>query len=101
MEGWGSLPDIDDLRRRHREGIARLWHAFYALRDVAEARDRGPRALLDGLVILGVLVHVPHVVERLARENVLRAEHRRHHGVILVVVLVHAVAPDQVQPRVA
>src|SRR5262245_12708967 len=35
------------------------------------------------LVVLGVLVDVPQVVQRLASDDVLGAQHRRHHGVVL------------------
>ena len=57
----------------------------------------GPRAAVSGLVVLGVLVDRPDVVHEPAGEDVLRGEHRGHHGVILVVVFVHPVAADQVQ----
>ena len=47
-------------------------------------------------VILGVLIDVPDVVVLLAREDVSRNEHQRHHRMVLVVVFVHPVAADQV-----
>jgi hypothetical protein len=54
-----------------------------------------------GLVIFSVLVDVPDVVELLPREDVPRRQHRRHHGVVLVVVAVHAVSAYKAQRRVA
>ena len=48
-------------------------------------------------MILGVAVDLPEIVQLRVRQNILSAKHRRHHGVILVVVLVHAVPTDQVQ----
>ena len=57
-------------------------------------RDRSQSAL----VILRILVHAPNVEAVLSRKNVLGGQHRRHHGVVLVVVFVHAVAADQMDP---
>ena len=48
-------------------------------------------------MILGVLVHVPDVEQLLAGDDVSRGQHRRHHGMVLIVVLVHAVAAHQMQ----
>ena len=47
-------------------------------------------------MILGVLVHFPNVKLILSCKDILRVEHRRHHGVVLIVVLMHAVAAHQV-----
>jgi len=47
-------------------------------------------------VILGVLIDVPDVVVLLAREDVSRNEHQRHHRMVLVVVFVHPVTVHQV-----
>src|SRR3546814_3107856 len=46
------------------------------------------------LVVLGVDVHVPDVV--IGTEDVLDRQHGRVHRVVLVVVAVHAIAPDGV-----
>ena len=48
-------------------------------------------------MVLRVLVDLPHVELLLARQDVLGGQQAGHHRVILVVVLVHAVAADQVQ----
>jgi len=71
-----------------------------------QARDQPATAVLGvgtalaGLVILGVLVDAPQVVQLFAGQNIAGAEHGRHHRVILVVVLVHAVTADDVQSRI-
>ena len=51
-------------------------------------------------MIFGVAVHLPQIVKLCVGENIFHAQHRCHHGVILVVVFVHAVTADQVQVRV-
>jgi len=33
-------------------------------------------------------------------QNIFRAQHRRHHGVIPIIIFVHGVAPDKVQARI-
>src|ERR1700682_3652074 len=71
------------------------------LRNQPHAVERALHPGLARLVILGVLVDGPHVVEPLSSEDVARGKHRRHHRVVLVVVFVHAVAADHVQRRVA
>src|ERR1041385_8751370 len=60
-----------------------------------ERPRHGPSADVGGsrLVILGVLIHAPRIVHRGSGEDVSRGHDRGHHRVILVVVLVHAVAP--------
>src|SRR5579871_3832161 len=69
------------------------------------AQTRGadflPRPGRTCFVILRVLIHLPQVVHFAFREDVAHAQHGRHHGVVLIVVLVHAVTPDQVQRRKA
>jgi hypothetical protein len=52
-------------------------------------------------VVLGVLVHLPEIVGTPPRLDVLDRQHRGHHRVVLVVVLVHAVAADDLQRRKA
>src|SRR5262249_60472332 len=81
--------------RRHGGGFAGRGgrgRRFPSRRDGAQAGGTGAA----GLVIFGVLVDVPQVVEFLLRQDVLHAQHRRHHRMVLVVVLVHAVAADEV-----
>src|ERR1043166_4882108 len=70
------------------------------LRHQAFAAERLLHARAAGLVVLGVLVDVPDVVDARAGQDVLRRQHGGHHGVVLVVVFVHAVAPDHVQARI-
>ena len=53
----------------------------------------------SGFVILGVLINCPDIVATVARDNVFCGEHGRHHGMVLIVVLVHAVAAYQMQAR--
>src|SRR3954470_19408888 len=58
-------------------------------------RTGGRRRLL---VVLLLDVDLPHVIGRTV-DDVLDGEHRRVHGVVLVVVAVHAVAADRVNVR--
>src|SRR4029077_14343155 len=53
-----------------------------------------------GFVIFGVAVHLPQIVKLRVSENIFHAQHRCHHGVILVVVFMHSVTAYQVQVRV-
>src|ERR1019366_9353841 len=58
------------------------------------------RCVLTGcarLVVFGVLVHRPDIILPLARQNVFCGKHGGHHGVVLIVVLMHAVAANQVK----
>jgi len=48
-------------------------------------------------VVFGILVNLPEIVESSIGQNILDAQHGGHHGVVLVVVFVHAVAADEVQ----
>ena len=50
-------------------------------------------------MVLGVFVDAPHVVMARTRKDVPRGQHRGHHGMVLVIVLVHAVATDEMQRR--
>src|SRR5436305_11629340 len=52
---------------------------------------------LTGFVVFGIAVHLPEIVELRVGENVFHAQHRSHHGVILVVVFVCGVAADEVE----
>src|SRR5256885_1128337 len=70
-------------------------------RHQAQALQRLPLTGRAGFVVLGVLVDVPDVVNGFACQDVLDGEHSRHHGMVLVVVLVHAVAADEMQRREA
>src|SRR5688572_31515611 len=51
-------------------------------------------------MILRVLVYLPYIKLLLARSDVFHGEHRRHHRVVLVVVLVHPVAAHEMEPGV-
>jgi hypothetical protein len=51
-------------------------------------------------VIFSVSVDLPEIVKVRVGQNIFDAEHRGHHGVILIVILVHAVAADEVQVRI-
>ena len=48
-------------------------------------------------MVFGVAVDLPEIVKLGVGQNIFDAQHRRHHGVVLIVVFVHAVAPDEVQ----
>src|SRR5689334_10099939 len=48
-------------------------------------------------MILRVLVHIPDVIETFASKDISGREHPRHHCVILIIVLVHAVAADEMK----
>src|SRR4051812_48570561 len=94
---WSDWPDLLRLTEfvsewsiasSRRGGLAHL------LRHQPLARERFLHARTAGLVVLGVLVDVPDVVDTLAGQDVLRREHGGHHRVVLVIVLVHAVATD-------
>ena len=50
-------------------------------------------------MIFGVAVDLPEIVKLRVGQNIFHAQHRGHHGVVLIVVFVHAVAADQVQVR--
>src|SRR5207237_679420 len=51
-------------------------------------------------VILGVGVDLPEIVKLGIGQNIFDTQHRRHHGVVLIVVFVHPVAADEVQIRI-
>src|SRR5579864_7161673 len=51
----------------------------------------------SGLVIFGVLIDGPDIVEALACKNIFRSQQGGHHRMVLVVVLVHAIAADKMQ----
>src|ERR1035437_8008420 len=58
------------------------------------------RCFLTGcarLVVFGVLVHRPDIILPLARQNVCCSKHCGHHGVVLIVILMHAIAANQVK----
>jgi hypothetical protein len=59
---------------------------------------------LDGsltcFVIFGITVHLPEIVKPGIGQNIFRAQHRGHHGMILIVVFVHAVAAHEMEVRV-
>ena len=48
-------------------------------------------------MIFGVAVDLPEIVELRIGQNIFYTQHRSHHGVILIVVFVHAVAAHEVQ----
>ena len=52
------------------------------------------------LVIFGVGVDLPEIVEFGVGQNIFRAQHRGHHGMVLVVVFVHPVAADKMEIRI-
>ena len=47
--------------------------------------------------IFGILIHRPDIILALARQDISCGKHRSHHGVVLVVVLMHAITADQVK----
>jgi len=49
------------------------------------------------LVIFGILIYRPDVVFPLARQNVFCGKHGGHHGVVLIVVFMHAIAAHQMK----
>jgi len=48
-------------------------------------------------VIFGVAIHLPQIVKLGLGKDIIHALHRCHHGVILVVLLVHTVTSNQVK----
>src|SRR5882724_1675868 len=84
-------PDLSLLRRElGRRGQAR-W-------DVAQrGAVRFFRGGVAGLMILGIAVYFPEIVKLRVSQDILGAQHRGHHGVVLVVVFVHPVAADEMQ----
>src|SRR3981081_4520402 len=87
-----TSPRVKSARSRAESGSATRQP-----RGGAQPADRRLGSAFAGLVVLRVPVHLPDVVQLAAGENVLDGEHRRHHRVVLVVVLVHAVAAGDVQ----
>src|SRR5205823_2606746 len=98
-------PESSPERRRARScpvasGHPRLSSRLWPTReangptDTAGATKVGGRELLLLFVVLLLDVDRPDVV--VGAEDVLHREHGREHRVVLVVVLVHAVAPDGV-----
>src|SRR3546814_8164026 len=65
-----------------------------ARRHLAHRRQRRLFALGAALMIFGVLVDTPDIIEFFASGDVAHRQHRGHHRMILVVIAVHAVAPD-------
>ena len=53
-----------------------------------------------GLVIFGITVHLPQIIELRVGQNIFRAKHCRHHGVVLIIIFVHAIATDEMQIRI-
>ncbi len=51
-------------------------------------------------MILRVGVDLPEIVKFGVGQNIFDAQHRRHHGVVLIVVFVHPIATDKVQIRI-
>src|SRR2546423_10997500 len=68
--------------------------------ELAPGHEPAAGVLTDGrlLVVLGVGVHLPRVA-LVDAEQVPGRDERGHHGVVLVVVLVHTVAADEVKVR--
>src|SRR3712207_3153908 len=88
------MPSASRAWRSSATAPARLPTSSWAGRKaVSDATSGSVPGLL--LVVLLLDVHGPGVVV-LALEDVLDREHRREHGVVLVVVLVHPVPPDGV-----
>ena len=48
-------------------------------------------------MVLGVFIDLPHVVEPLAGKDIPGGEHGGHHGMVLVVVFMHAIAAYHVK----
>src|SRR5216684_2285165 len=69
------------------------------LRHRAQPAHRRIRRALALFVVLGVLVDAPDVVHLPPGEDVLHRQHGGHHRMVLVVVLVHPIAPGEVQGR--
>ena len=51
-------------------------------------------------MILGVAVYFPEVVKLRVGQDIFHAQHRRHHGVVLVIVFVHPVAANEMEIRI-
>src|SRR5688500_4591595 len=73
------------------------YSACHASRNRAQSADRFRRPRRAFLVVFGILVHAPDVELAGAGQDVLHGEHGGHHGVILIVVLVHPIAADDVE----
>ena len=78
--------------------LNRLFKPFSQV-DSSTTRKYGGMGIGLALVILGIAVDVPDVVGERPGQDVLHREHRRHHGMVLVVVLVHPISPHEVQGR--
>src|SRR5579864_5538785 len=96
---WQKSPEMG-----HSSQQSLIWDADAYSRGAQGCLSRsGSRALSrlvaggSGLVIFGVLIDGPDIVEALACKNIFRGEQGSHHGVVLIVVLVHAVAAYEVK----
>ena len=56
---------------------------------------------LTGFVIFSIPVHLPKIVKLGIGKDIFHAQHRSHHGMILIVVFVHAIAANEMEVRVA
>src|SRR5207253_4311041 len=92
--GRARKNELLSFRRKFRRRDDARWNE--AQRGAADFFLRGGA----GFVVLGVLVDLPEIVKLGVSQNIFGTQHRRHHGMILVVVLVHAVAPNEVQVRI-
>ena len=48
-------------------------------------------------MIFGVFIHAPEIIAALACDDIFGAEHGGHHRVILIIVFVHPISPDEVE----
>src|SRR5262245_28885478 len=48
-------------------------------------------------MIFRILIDIPHVVNLLSGENVPDRENPRHHGVVLIVVLMHSISAEDMK----
>ena len=67
------------------------------LRHETLALQRFLRAGIPGLAIFGIFIDLPDIVKLFAGDDVRGGEHAGHHGMVLIVIFVHAVAPDEMQ----
>ena len=51
-------------------------------------------------MIFGVAVNLPQIVKLCVCQNIFDAQQRSHHGVVLIVVFMHAITADEMQIRI-
>lgn len=55
---------------------------------------------LIGFVIFRITVDLPEIVELGVGQSIFDAQHRGHHGMVLIVVLVHPIAADEMEATI-